>query len=63
MTMCLSSVHAAVLHSHPSGALRMAHGGEPPHSALVPLRLHVSAGGLLWISDGGSSGQQIGEVT
>lgn len=63
VTMCLSSGDEAVLQSHPSGALRPAHGGKPAHSALVRLRLHVPAGGLLWVSDGGSSGQQTGEVT
>lgn len=63
MTTCVSPVHAGVLQNHPSGAPRSAHGAEPPHSALVPLRLHVSAGGLLWLSDGGSSGQQTGKVT
>lgn len=57
MTMCLSSVHAAVLQHHLPAALWPTHGEELPHSPLVSLSLHVSAGGLLWLSDGGSSGQ------
>lgn len=62
-TLCLSSVHAAVLQQHLCGALWSTHGGELPHSPLVSLSLYVSTGGLLWLSDGGSSGQQTGEVT
>lgn len=58
----LSSVHAAVLQHHLPGAVWPTDGEEPPHSAVVSLCVHVPVRRLLWLPDGGPSGQQTGEV-
>lgn len=58
----LPPAHEAVLQQHPPGSLRQTHGGQPPDSAVVALSVHVSAGRLLWFSDGGTAGQQTREV-